>query len=139
MTNEIQDYRNPFLQFVLGFLFGVVVFVLVAAASTYYLQGHHYCSSTQFSSGVTHCIPVFEYAILRAASWGPVALVYMTQPSLHLTEMRMQIISAAIFGIVSALLFIYQSRRSPMEIFLITYVILIAFTAMLILMIVLAG
>jgi hypothetical protein len=139
MTNEIKEERSGFLQFLSGFFLGVVVFGVIAAASTYYLQSHHYCSTNRFSSGVNHCIPAFEYAFLWAASWGPSALAFLANPSLHQTRLVMQIISAAVLGIISGIVFIFQSDRSPLETFAIIYIGLITFTAFLILMIVTAG
>jgi hypothetical protein len=139
MTGEIKEDRNGFIQFVFGFLFGVVVFVLVAAASSFYLQGHHYCSGNGYSTGVTHCIPAFEYAILQAASWGPSALVFLAKPSIGLTRMVMQLISAAVLGIISGIVFLLQADHSPLEVFAIIYIGLITFTSFLFLMIVTAA
>jgi hypothetical protein len=139
MANEIKEDRSGFMKFASGFFFGAVLFALVAAASTYYLQGHHYCSNDRFSSGVTHCIPVFEYAVLWSASWGPSMLAFLADPSLHVTRMEMQIISAAILGIISGIVFIFQSDRSPFEVFAIIYLGLTVLTSFLIMVIVTGG
>lgn len=138
MTNEIKEDRSGFAQFLSGFFFGVVLFAVVAAASTLYLQAHHYCSTNRFSTGITQCIPAFEYALLWAASWGPSALAYVADPSFRLTQMLMQIISAGVLGIISGIVFLSQSDHSPMEIFAIIYIGLTAFTSFLI-MLVLTG
>ncbi len=135
----IRQDRNGLTQFILGFLFGVIVFVLIAAAATLILRGNHYCSPNRFSTGQTNCIPAFEYSLLKAASWGPVSVLSMSQAAIRLTEMQWQVISAGVFGLLGAILFVIQSRRSPMELFLIIYLGLILLTAFIILMLVTNG
>ncbi len=138
-SDVIKQDRNGVVQFILGFFFGAVIFVVVAAAATFFLQGHHYCAGNRFSTGLTNCMPAFQFALLRAASWGPASILSMAQPSIHLREIQWQLISGGLFGIIAGVLFIFQSRRSPMEIFLIIYLLLTVFTAFIVLMLITAG
>ncbi len=133
--------REPsnFWQFAKGAFFGVFAFVLLALASTFYLQSHHYCSTGRFSTGVSGCIPALEYAILKAVSWGPAAVFSLAKPAIGLSEMRVQIISGVLYAIIGGVVFVMQSRRTPMETFGILYFLLEAFTAFIVFMVVARG
>ncbi len=66
-------------------------------------------------------------------------MLSIAQPSIRLTELQWQIISGGMYGILAGVLFMFESRRSPMEIFLIIYLLVTVLTAFLILMILTAG
>jgi len=132
MPGEIKQERGNISQFILGFFFGVIVFGVIAAVATLYLQGHHYCATSRFSTGVSNCIPVFEFAFLRTASWGPSIVLSLISPTLHMSQLQWQILSGGLFGIVSAALFLFASRRSPAEVFLVVYLLVTVLTGFLI-------
>ncbi len=139
MSDVMRSDRNRFVQFILGFLFGVIVFGVFAFMATLFLQSRHYCAGNRFSTGFTGCIPALEYAILRVASWGPSVLIGFIDAAARFTEMQLQMISAGLYGLIGAALFLGETRRSPVEIFLVIYLLFTVLLSFFILMLVLAG
>ncbi len=137
MSDVIKQERG-FVQFVIGFFLGVIVFGVIAAAATFYLQTHHYCASNRFSSGTSGCIPAFEYALLRAASYGPATMLPIVTP-FQLPALQIQLISAGLYGLLGGILFIWDTRRSPMEIFLLIYLIVTAVVTFLLLLLIISS
>jgi hypothetical protein len=129
--------RSGVLYFFLGFFFGAVVFALIAAIATLIAARlpASYCPTGGFSSG-SACIPAVEFALLRAASWGPAAVLPLADPTMRFTQIQLQAGSALGLAILGAVLFVLPPSQARVEIFLGLFALLIGLTAFVILMVI---
>jgi len=137
MSKEMQRDRGGFMQFVLGFVLGAIVFIVVAAVATL-LQDRlprQYC----VGGARSNCIPVVEYAVLRAASWGPASVFSLARTTRALTPLQWQGISCSSMAVLAGVISVVPPRKSTVEIFLVVYALLVGLTAFLIVLVIATG
>jgi hypothetical protein len=136
--STINKETSGFVQFILGFLFGAIVFAFVVVIATM-LQARlpqQYCPSGGLRTGGAACIPAVEYALLKAARLGPAVVAPIARPSLGLTDLQLQLISGGILAVLGGVLFAVPPSRARIEIFLVIFALLVGLTAFLILMLI---
>ncbi len=139
VSKELRKEPSAFSQFILGFLFGALVFVVVALIATLILERlpNNTCAGG-FSLRASGCIPVIEYGLLRAASWGPAAIFSLASATGSITPLQWQGISGLFLGIIGGIIFVVPPRRSVAEIYLGVYALLLVLVAFFIVVILVA-
>lgn len=139
--STIKKDPSGFVHFIMGFIFGAVIFIFVVVLATLIQarQPQSLCSGGGFSSGGGACMPAVTYSLLQAARLGPAVVIPVARISLSLSDRQLQMISGGIMAILAGILFAVPPARPRIEIFLIIFALVLGLTAFLILMIIITA